>query len=131
MNGNLVMKKAGRWFGGYIKGVVTALFTTIVCIFLFAIILKFVGISDMAIKIINQIIKVLSIFLGVNVFLKRNNNGAVIKGLFVGIVYTVLSYCVFSVLSKSFSFGLNFLFDAIFSCAVGAICGGINAFLRK
>ncbi len=71
MNGNLVMKKNGTWFGSYLKGVFSALFTTIICIFLFAVVLKFVGMGDFAIKLINQAIKILSILFGVNVFLKK------------------------------------------------------------
>ncbi len=110
---------------GVVRGLLVSISISLVAILIFAIFLKFVGLSDIVIKIINQVIKVLSILFGVKVTLKRDKSKGLIKGVVLGVLYTITSYLVFSILIASFSFGLSFLYDLIFSSVVGLICGVI------
>lgn len=108
-----------------VRGTLVSISISLVAILLFAVILRFVNLPDIVIKIINQVIKVLSILFGVKVMLKRDHTKGLLKGTMLGIIYTITSYLVFSILVSSFSFGLSFLYDLIFSALVGLICGVI------
>jgi putative membrane protein (TIGR04086 family) len=92
---------------------------------------KFVQLDDSTIKIVNQVIKVLSVVLGVNVSLKSDHTKGAIKGLFVGVIYSIVSYAVFGLLSSTFTFSLSILFDALFAGLVGLIAGIFLVNLKK
>lgn len=113
------------------KGVLTAVCFSVVAVLLFAVIYKFVDISDVAIKVINQIIKVMSIALGVHVSLKHDKSRGALKGALIGALYMLLAYTIFSILVATFSFSLSIIFDILFSVLVGVICGAFMANLKK
>ncbi len=110
-------------FFAIIKGGLFALIISIFAILLFAIILKFVNMSDLTVKIINQIIKVLSIFLGCFIALRKNGKLGLYKGIIIGLIYTVISFLVFSMLDGNFSFSSSIVYDLLFSGVIGGICG--------
>ena len=114
-----------------LKGCLIALCVSLVGILLFAVVLRFVSLSDTVIKIINQIIKVTSVLLGVKVCLKNNKSKGLMKGSCVGAIYTIISYLVFSLLVASFNFSLSIFYDLIFSSVVGLICGVIFVNIKK
>lgn len=114
-----------------LKGCLIALCVSLIGILLFAVVLRFVSLSDTVIKIVNQIIKVTSVLLGVKVCLKNDKSKGLAKGSFVGAIYTLTSYFVFSLLVASFNFSLSIFYDLIFSSAVGLICGVIFVNSKK
>ena len=89
----------------------------------FAIILKFTTFNDFVIKIINQIIKIVSIFLGVFTCLKYEKEKCFFKGLIIGLMYTIVAYFAFSLLNTKLTFGLSNIIDFAFNGVFGAICG--------
>ena len=113
------------FFTALLKGVFVGLIISVIGILLFAFVLKFVALNDTVIKIINQIIKVLSVLFGVMVVLKKDKSQGLIKGALVGCLYTLSSYFLFSLLVASFNFSLTIIYDLIFSGVVGLICGVI------
>lgn len=113
------------------RGCLIALTVSLVGILIFAFVLRFCNIGDMAIKIVNQIIKIVSVLLGVLVALKKDKAKGLLKGAVIGALYTITSYLVFSILVASFSFGLSMIFDLIFSSIVGLICGIIFVNIKK
>jgi len=114
-----------------VKGVLFSVCFSVVAVLIFAIIYKFVDFSELTIKVINQIIKVLSIVFGVSISLKHDRTKGVLKGALVGILYVLLSYTIFSVLVASFSFSLSIVYDFIFAILVGVICGAFMVSLKK
>jgi len=114
-----------------VKGVLTAVCFSVVAVLVFAIIYKFTTFSELTIKVVNQIIKVLSIVFGVSISLKHDKTKGVLKGALVGILYVLLSYVIFSILVASFTFSLSIVYDIIFSVLVGVICGGFMVSLKK
>ena len=124
MENSLALNK-GNFFLSFIKGVLVSLCVTIAGIFLFALVLKFVNVSTIVIKIVNQIIKVISVLFGVKICLKQDRSKGLLKGFIVGVFYTIFSYLIFSFLVSSFSFGLNLLYDVLFSGLTGIVCGVI------
>ncbi len=116
---------------GVLKGVLVAVCVSIVGVLAFALVYKFVQMGDTTIKIVNQIIKVVSVVLGVNVALKSDRSKGAIKGLLVGAIYSVVAYAVFGLLSATFTFSISILFDVLFAGLVGLIAGIFLVNLKK
>lgn len=117
--------------GGVFKGVLWAVCSTVVMVLVFALIYHFVPFSTVTIKIVNQVIKFISIFLGTLVCLKVDGKSGTVKGAVVGGIYAVLAFLLFSALISNFPIGLALLVDVVFSCIVGAICGMSIVNLKK
>ncbi|MDR0850373.1 MAG: TIGR04086 family membrane protein [Christensenellaceae bacterium] len=114
-----------------LKGVLVSLCITLVLILLFAVILRFVDMNDTLVSTVNQIIKVVSVFLGVMASLKKNSVKGLYKGMMIGILYTFLAFLVFSLLDGSFAFGVTLIFDLLFALIIGAVCGLICVNFKK
>lgn len=106
-----------------LKGTFFALCISLFSILLFAIIIKFTGITDGVIKPINQVIKVISIFVGTLIAYKKNKNLGITKGLIVGILYTTLAFLIFSILDGNFTFSTTLLNDILFGSIIGILSG--------
>ena len=117
--------------GGLIKGSLVALVSTLVLILLFAVVLKYFELNDGIIMPINQVIKVISMLLGVKVMLKNCKEKGLFRGVLLGLIYTLLSYLIFALLSKSFVFDLSVIFDVVFGMIIGGICGVIMVNFKK
>ena len=114
-----------------IKGVLVALAISLVAILLFAFLLRWTNISDSIIAPVNQVIKGVSIFLGVFFGLKKVKRNGIINGLIIGFLYTIVAFLVFSLLDGAFCFDKSLLNDILFGTIIGAICGIICVNLKK
>ncbi len=114
-----------------IKGSLIALCISLVGILIFAFILKFASISDKAIRPINQIIKGVSVLIGVFVAMRKVDKMGLVGGLLIGLVYTILAFVVFSILDGNFEFNLTLLNDLLFGGIMGAICGIIAVNVKR
>ena len=106
-----------------LKGILVAVCFSLIGILLFALSLRFFDMSDLGIKIFNQIIKTLSILSGCFVCLKADRKNGLVKGILISVLYTIVSFFLFSILNGEFSFSVSILFDLLFSFVVGAISG--------
>lgn len=113
------------------KGVMVAVCISLVLVLLFAFLLKFTNIPESTIKPVNQVIKGLSILMGVFVGLKRKKELGLVSGLLIGLIYTIAAFLVFSCLGGVFAFDLTLLTDLLFGAVMGAICGIICVNLKK
>lgn len=114
-----------------VKGVLFSVCFSVVAVLLFAVIYKFVDFTETVIKVINQIIKVLSICFGVSVALKTDRQRGALKGAIIGILYVVLTYTIFSILVADFTFAFSIFIDIFFAVVVGVICGAFLVRLKK
>lgn len=114
-----------------LKGSLIALCVSLAGILIFAFLLKFTNISDSVIRPINQVIKGLSVLLGVFIGLKKEKDMGLVSGLLIGIVYTMVAFLVFSILDGNFAFDRTLLNDVIFGGIMGAICGIICVNIKK
>lgn len=113
-----------------VTSVVISLCVTIVGVLLFALVVKFLSLSSSAVLIGNTVIKLLSIFLGNFLGIKEKVDGA-LKGAFSGVIYVLLSYFIFSLLSGEGLFaGINIV-GVLFGVIVGLISGIISVNLHK
>ena len=123
-------KKSGL-FGSIFKGSLIALCVSLLSILLFAFLLKFTNISDRFITPINQVIKGISVFIGVFVGFRKQKSMGLVGGLLVGLIYTMLAFLTFSLLDGSFVFDKVLFNDCIFGAIIGGICGIICVNLKK
>ncbi len=117
-------------FLSLLKGTFWAISTSLVCVLIFAFVIKFTTISETFISPINQGIKVLSILVGAFVMSKKLKSNGWFWGLILGITYTILAFLVFSILDGEFHFTLSLLNDIAFGSVLGLI-SGIIAFSIK
>lgn len=90
---------------GYIfKGTLIALCISLTLVLVFAFLLKFTNISDSVINPINQVIKGISIFLGVFIGLKKSKELGLVSGLLIGFIYTMIAFLVFFNIKWKFFF---------------------------
>lgn len=125
----LVSKK--DYIFNFIKSVFASLCLSLILILIFAFILKYVSISDNTIKIINQVIKIISVLYGIIVLSKKDKTSLFFKGILIGVVYGALSYIIFSLLSGSFNIDITTLNDVAFNGVIGAIIGLFANILTK
>ena len=128
---SIALSKNKNFIVALLKGTFVSILISLIGILIFAIFLKFVDINDGWIMPINQIIKVVSIFFGVKSMLKASSGKGLLKGLILGLTYTVFAFIIFSLLSSSFTFDVTLLFDVLFGSIIGAICGIICVSTKK
>ena len=114
-----------------VKGVFWALSFSLLCVLIFAFIIKFTTLPESFISPINQIIKILSILLGCWIASKKIKSNGWLWGLFIGAIYTILAFFVFSILDGEFRFTLDLLNDFAFGSVIGLISGIIAFAIRK
>ena len=113
------------------KGMLVAVCVSLILVLLFAFILKFTNIPESTIKPVNQVIKGLSILIGVFIALKKSKDLGLVSGLLIGFLYTIVAFVIFSCLGGVFAFDITFLTDILFGAVMGAICGIICVNLKK
>lgn len=128
---SLEEKRSTSVFLSIVKGSLIALCVSLVGILIFAFCLKFTSLSDKLITPINQVIKGISIFLGVFFGLKGRKDKGLVSGLVIGLAYTIVAFLVFAILNSSFVFDLTLVYDIIFGTLIGGICGIICINVKK
>ena len=111
-----------------LKAVIVATIITLISILFFALIVKTAGLKSSVIKAVNQFIKIISLFLGC--FFKIKGGKGLIKGVAVGVFYTLFIHLVFSVIGGG-AFGTGFLLDIVFGIVVGAVSGIVAVNLKR
>ena len=114
-----------------IRGSLIAVVVSLIGILFFAFIIKLFGITDQYLRPVNQIIKGLSILLGVFISAKKYKQNGLLLGALTGLVYTIIAFTVFSALNGSLSIDKTLLNDILFGGIMGAICGVISVNLTK
>ncbi len=113
-----------------IKAVIIALIISLVGVLLAALVIKLFNVPSVAIPIINQVLKGISVLVACLISFKIPKNGWV-KGIAVGFFYTALAFVIFSLLDGAFKFDLTILNDLAIGCVSGFLSGIITANIRK
>lgn len=113
-----------------IKSVIVAVILSLALILLAALLIKVCNIPTSAIPIINQVIKGVSVLVACLFCLKTPANGWV-KGIFVGLMYIVIAFVIFSLLDGGFEWSLKILNDMAIGSVTGFLSGIIAANIRK
>jgi putative membrane protein (TIGR04086 family) len=112
-----------------IKGVLTAIITALLGVLIFACVVKITLMQSNSVKIINQIIKIVSVFLGCMVAVRAEKG--LLKGSLIGVLSNFLIYAIFALISKTPLFGLSFFIDLIFMAVIGGISGVIAVNIKR
>lgn len=114
-----------------LSGVAVSVSVTLILILLFALFIRFVGIDDKFIFPINQVIKVISLFIGAFTCLKGNKEKGLIKGIILGFAYYLISYILFAILQGGISFGWTNFYDLTLTTLMSGIVGLIVVHIGK
>lgn len=113
-----------------LKGLGAAILITLGGMAVLAALVIFTPISDALLTVLNQLLKVASIFFGTLFAVGRGGERGFALGALVGLIYMVLGYLIYSiidgVLAPAAQMSLEFLLGAL----IGAISGVIAANLR-
>ena len=105
---------------------------SILLVLLFAFVLKFVDLNSSTISLVDQIIKIISVFIAVVILSKSSSESLLIKGLITGAIYSIVTFIVFSILNGGFNIGIGIITDIAFSALIGGISAIlINIFAKK
>lgn len=110
------------------RGVLVSVITALIGVLAFAFVAKLLMLDDGVIKVVNQFLKVLAIFLGC-MFSPYRRLG-LIKGGVIGVVGSLVIYLLFSLLVGQPVKIISIIIDLIFSLVVGAISGIISVNVR-
>ena len=114
-----------------LRGLLTAIGVTLLCVLLFALLMQWLKPSDNMIRIINQLIKLGSIFAGVYITVGRSGENGLLLGAGVGLAYMLLGVLLYALLSGQQLPWTAYLSDIAMGIAGGGIAGAIVAGMRK
>lgn len=103
------------------KGVMYAVVATLLFVLLFALIIKWANLGNGVIRPVMQVIKVVCIFIGVAIALRKAKKFGWLYGGLIGILYMVLTFLIFSLLDGNFTIGWAALSDLLFQTLVGVV----------
>ena len=125
------VEKSSFWKQSMI-GAAWALGASMMLVLVFAFLLRLFGFGEGAINVIVQIIKGASVLMGVMIAMKHQKEMGFLTGLAIGLLFTVISFVVFSCLDGfRFEFSGTLLNDLIFGSVIGGICGIIAVNIKK
>jgi putative membrane protein (TIGR04086 family) len=130
MNSEMTMNKKNNILS-LLSGTILSVCVTLILILAFAFIIKITNLSDNLIFPINQVIKIISIFVGVLLTLRISKDKGFLKGILIGITYYILSFIVFSILQGDFSITMNNIYDLLLTSFMGGLIGIIVVNIRK
>ncbi len=119
--------------GGFLlrtlKGVAIALAISLLAAMVFAVILRFTTLPDRAVYPVNQTLKAVALCVGV--LLSVRGERGFLQGIVIGVLYTVLSYVLFSALCGDFSLSFWILVEGLSAVLLGAVSGALAVNLRE
>lgn len=120
-------------FGGgvlqVIKGVAVSLLTSVFLTAVFALILRVRPMSSGWITIVTQILKGVSLILGVLLFVKGSKG--FLKGGICGLIFCMLGYLTFASLGGGFALSWLILVEVLLFCSLGALAGIVAVHLKR
>ena len=115
-----------------VKASLIGVVVSILLVLVFAFVLKFVDLSSNTISIVDQIIKIISIFVAITILNKINGESLLVKGFATGAIYSIITFVVFSILNGGINFSIAIFTDILFSSLVGGACAiTINLIKKK
>ena len=108
-----------------LKGLLAAIGVTIAGVAVFALLMQWLRPAENVVRIVNQVLKLLSIGAGTCVCVGRGCEGGLIKGAMVGLLYMALGVGMYALLSGQSASMSAYLADLGMGVAGGGIIGMI------
>ncbi len=115
---------------GIARGVLAAAAVTVLGVVVFALLIKWLALSDTVISVLNQALKLIAIFIGARACVGRGGTGGVLKGALVGLLYMALGIVGYAFLSGLSLAPSAYLADLGMGVAAGGLCGMIMSNLK-
>lgn len=106
-----------------LKGLGTALLVTVVGVAVFALLMQWLRPAESVVRVINQVLKLVSVGAGVYAAVGRGCEGGLIKGALVGLLYMAVGVGVYALLSGQSAPVSAYLADLGMGVAGGGIVG--------
>ena len=106
-----------------LKGLLTAVGVTIAGVAVFALLMQWLRPAESVVRIINQVLKLVSIGAGVYVAVGRGCEGGLLKGALVGLLYMAIGVGMYALLSGQSASVSALLADLGMGVAGGGIVG--------
>lgn len=111
-------------------GLAAAVIFTVAAIAIAAALMIAVQISDKAITVFNQFVKIAAIVVGTIVAVPKGGEKGLASGAAIALIYTIAGYiCYLALGGASFSF-MGMLGEMLIGVAAGAVCGAVRANLN-
>lgn len=107
----------------YTRAIFLGIIVSLIGLLAFALVMKFVILSDNFISAVNQGIKAVSLFIAIKYVSKFYTNKLIVRSLVIGLLYAIFAYLIFSILNGSFAFNMGTLTDILFAVITAFICG--------
>lgn len=115
---------AKQWVG-LLKGLGAAVLVTLAGVVLFALVMQWIKPTEGAVRIFNQVLKLLSIAVGVWVAVGRGGQGGLLRGAAIGLAYMAIGVALYALLSGQQAPLTSYLADLGMGVAGGGIVGMI------
>lgn len=106
-----------------LKGLGTALLVTVIGVAVFALLMQWLRPSEGVVRVVNQVLKLVSVGAGVYAAVGRGCEGGLIKGALVGLLYMAVGVGVYALLSGQSAPVSAYLADLGMGVAGGGIVG--------
>lgn len=116
-------------FTGILKGTLAAALITLVAMLLIAAFALFFKISDAALLAVNQLVKILSIILGVRIAVGRGGRRGFFTGTVVALLYMISGYVLYVSLGGAYDVR-TMLGEMLLGAAVGSVAGAVCANMK-
>lgn len=108
-----------------LKSLGAAVLVTVACVAVFALLMQWLRPAEGVVRIVNQVLKLVSIGVGVYVAVGRGCEGGLLKGALVGLLYMAVGVGVYALLSGQGASMSAYLADLGMGIAGGGIVGMI------
>lgn len=114
-----------------VRGLLCAVGVTLACVLVFALLMQWLRPSDTVIRVVNQLLKLLSIFAGVWAMIGRGGERGLTMGALLGLCYMALGVGLYALLSGQQLPVTAYLSDIAMGVAGGGIAGALIGGLKK
>ena len=115
-----------------LKACLLGVVATLLGVVVLAIVLKFTDLPTKYVSFINDIIKIISLFVAITIISKKSDGKLLLKSVIAGIIYALLTLIVFSALNGGIGFNASIIYDLLFAVVSAIIISIIvNLLSRK
>ena len=105
-----------------LRGVIWSLIASMILVLLVSVIAKYTNMSDEVATALNQVIKVVALFVGILLGF-RSGRWGLLLGALTGLLFTLTSFGIFSLISGDLDFEQITVFDFLLGVVAGAASG--------
>ena len=117
-------RKQNLW-GQLLRALLVSIGVTLICVLVFALLMQWVRPDDGTIRIVNQLIKLASIFAGVWTLVSSSHQNGMIHGALLGLLYMAIGVSLYALLSGQQLPVTAYLSDIAMGIAGGGIAGAL------